>query len=405
MPTVVATTVKCPECGARLEVAGDAASATCAYCGTVSRVQRRTQVLQLPVRLPPAAAHEPRHVAKQVRNGTGKLVLAIIVLAGVGVPLAVIGALVARSLGAFDSIYWDGSHLAIADVDHDGVDDFIGLDRNLRKDRMSLAAFSGKTGDAIWHTPALGTYDDVYQDRMAVAGDVVVLADKVAHVDGFDLATGARRWHVTAPEVATPCRSPAGGPAIVETSDGAVWTVRLSDGKLERASSACDELDFGLHPVVGATEVRDSRRGTAVDGMDISALYVRGDGPRIAVGVKQPGTRIPMVAAIDGSGAMLWRAEVPGHDPLTAKTGRPEYLAVSDREVAVVYERENKAPWELVVLDRATGARRFEVVGKKSRMDVVSSVAMSRTAVAVSTWGMLVVFDLATGKLRFTIGE
>lgn len=57
------------------------------------------------------------------------------------------------------------------------------------------------------------------------------------------------------------------------------------------------------------------------------------------------------------------------------------------------------------MLDRATGARRFEVVGKKSRMDVISSVAISRTAIAVSTWGMLDVFDLATGKRLFTIGE
>ncbi len=397
--------VKCPECGARLEVAGDAPSATCAYCGTVARVQRRTQVLQLPIRLPPPAEHEPRHVAKEVRTGTGKLALAVTLIAGVGAPLAVIGAMIARSLGAFDTTYWDGGHLAIADVDHDGVDDFIGLDRNVRKDRMQLAAFSGKDGHTIWRTPSLGTYNAIYEDEMVVAGDVIVLADKLAHVDGYDLKTGAHRWRATASEVATPCRSPAGAPAIVKTKDGAVWTVGLADGKLERTNAACDEIDFGLHPVSGASEVRGHSFETKVAGMYVDAVYARGDGPRIVVGNKDPGTSIPMVAAIDGSAATLWRAEVPGHDPLTVKTGRPEYLAISDREVAVVYEREDKAPWELVVLDRATGARRFEVIGKKSQMDVVASVAISRTAVAVSTWGMLEVFDHASGKLLFTRGD
>lgn len=403
MPSYQATAVTCPECGARLEVPGDAPSATCQYCGTVSRVQRRTQFFQIPVRLPPAATHEPQRVARQVRSSGGKWVLAITLFCGLGIPVLVIGGLIAGKLGAFDSTYWDGSHLAIADVNGDGVDDFIGLDRNIRKDQMSLAAFSGKDGKQIWKTPALGTYNDIYQDKMVVAGELVVLTDQTAHIDGFDVKTGAKRWRATASEVATPCKAAS---PMVKTKDGNVFAVGAADGKLTAASTPCEEVDAGFHPAGGATEIREHRHDIKIDGMSVDSTYARGDGPQIAIGNKSPGTSIPMVAALDASGKMLWKAEVPGHDPLTASTGRPKAIAIGDKDVAVVYERsKNKSGWELTVFDRATGARKFEVPGKKTTMKVVSFAQMSRTAVAVSTWGSLQVFDLASGKLMYTIGE
>jgi len=402
MPSYQATAVTCPECGARLEVPGDAPSATCSYCGTVSRVQRRTQFFQIPVRLPPATSHEPVRIARQVRSGGGKLVLAIILICGLGIPLAVVGALIAGKMGAFDSTYWDGSHLAIADVNGDGVDDFIGFDRNTRIDKMALAAFSGKDGSKIWKTPALGTYTEIYQNQYVIAGDLIVMTDQLAHVDGFDLKTGAKRWRATASEIAIPCRAAA---PMVKTKDNKVWAVGAADGKLTLASTPCDELDAGFHPASGAVEVREHRHDLKIDGMNIDNVYARGDGPQVVVGNKSPGTSIPMLAAIDATGKVLWKAEVPGHDPLTVSTGRPKGVAISDKEIAIVYERGHDAPWELTVFDRVSGARKFETTGKKTRMNVLSFVQLSRSAAAVSTWGSLQIFDLATGKLMYTIGE
>jgi len=346
-------------------------------------------------------------------------VLAIILFAGLGIPVLVVVALVAGKAGAFDRTSWEGGGMAIADVDRDGTDDFIAFDRNVRKDQMKMFAVSGRTGKTLWETASLGTYDDIYQDKLAAVGDAVLAADKLAHVTGYDLKTGKQRWTAQTSEVVDAyCANPPAGHGLLITKDKAVWAVDLAAGKLERSTTTCDPVDTGLREIRGchrADRVNDKIVRAKIDGMYADTIDACGAGPMIAAGWKQPGSSVPMIAAlapVDLSGASswvevpaVWAVEVPGHDALKAKTGTNDHVAVSDRDVAVVYERENDAPSEVTVFDRATGKRRFEVALGKAQMNVLDDIAITRDAVAVSRWGALDVFDLATGAKRFTVGD
>jgi outer membrane protein assembly factor BamB len=328
--------------------------------------------------------------------------LAVILIAGVGVPLAVVAGLVLRAIGVVGSPGWNGNVYATADVNGDGVMDFIGFTRYVSTDQMRLAAISGTDGKLLWETPSLGKYHDVYTDAVEQVGGNVLVADKLAHLEAYGLKTGTRRWSVTAPEVVSAiCPGPSPDVALVATADRRVWALSLGGGKLTPSPGACASRTWRSDPP-GSTRI--STRSDLVPGMRIDNVFAKGAGLSIAVGEKYPGSSIPMVAGIDPSGAVVWKSEVPGHDPLKV-TDRVDYLDLSDRYVAVAYKRNDKTPSEVAVFDRATGARRFETPLAKSFMNVLSGVNLTPTSVAVSSWGNLQVFDLSTGARRFTVGN
>jgi hypothetical protein len=391
---IVATQVKCPECGARLDIHDDAPVTKCAYCGTESRVQRRTQFLEMPKKLPPPAKHEPTRVAREVRSRKGKLKLAVLLLVTVGLPFGLVG-------GILYSVYfgteWEGHHLSVADVDGDGVEDYIGFARNTSRDRMYLTAYSGKDGHQLWQTPSLGTYNTNYQDTIAAAGvtglEIELVADKLAHVDAYELKTGALRWHIDTPEVvASTCHTARGEVPRLQTADKRLWSVNIADGKLTPAEGACE--------LTGPTMVSMSAN---VSGMQVNKVYATATGPRIAFGYKSPGSRVPMLAALDADDKVLWKSEVAAHDPLTVKDDL-SHFAIVDQAIAIVYERSAGDRYTLAVFDRATGNRRFEApLAKKPR--VISGVRFTADTVAVQTWGTLQVYELATGERRFVVGR
>lgn len=401
MPSVQATTVKCPECGARLEVADGSSSTTCTYCGTQSRVQRRTQVFQLPVRLAPPTRNEPIRVAREVRSGSGGLIGGLIVLAIIGG----IVALILKKANVFGTeISWDGAVPVVADVNGDGVEDFVGWDRNVQKDTMKLTAFSGKNGSIVWQTGSLGKYNDVYQDGLFYAGGAILVWDQAAHLQAFDAKGGAKRWRVDTSEIVKGACS-AGDQVIVQTADGKQWTVAMANGALAAAQTASCEPDTSpWHDVTGGRKIRE--REVEIDGMHVDSVIQSGAGPLIAAGYRYPGTGVPMVAAVSPDGKLLWKMDVPGHDPLKADTGEPKAVGISDKEVAVAYQmNDHNTPAFVTVFDRATGTRRFDVQVAKTFMNVLSSVTITKQAVAVSLWGSLQTFDPTTGKRLFVIGH
>ncbi|MEO6776521.1 MAG: PQQ-binding-like beta-propeller repeat protein [Kofleriaceae bacterium] len=392
MATTEATQVKCPECGARLDIAGDAPIVACSYCGTQSRVQRRTPILEIRKPLPKALPHEPVRIAREVRSRKGKLLLAATIIAGIGLgPGIVVGVL----YHSYTTTEWEGHHLLLGDANGDGVDDFIGFDRNIVRDRMFLAAYSGVDGHRLWRSASLGGYSAVYKDTIAnnSAGGIVLVADPIAHLAAYEITTGVKRWQITAPEVvAAFCFNNPGEPPTLRTADKQVWTVRATDGKLEPATECRANL---------SRQVLAEMHGELA-GMTLQEVYTQGDGPRVAIGVRSPGTPVPMIAVLDPGGHALWKAEVAGHDPMTMKLRAGSAPAISEHDVAIVYARGKQ--FELVVFDRATGARRFEVP-VKARTSVVSGVVLRQSFVAVETWGSLQVFDLATGTRRFIVGQ
>lgn len=389
--TLRATAVKCPECGATLAVSEGATNAVCQYCGTPSRVQRRTVFFQRPVQLPPPAAHEPVRIAQQMRS-TGTLVA--LVLVPVLAPIvALVGVFVAVHL-AHGSSNWSSRAAPLAiDVDGDHVQDYVGWDRSISPDEMRLAAFSGSDGHALWKTDSLGDFSSVQQAAIATAGKLVLVGDEHMRLRAYQLATGSAAWSVTPEEgVDLLCDGDAAHARMV-TKDHKVWTVALADGAI--TASPAGKCQWGDWRDMGTTDL-------PVAGMSVSSHRDLPDGGLLELGTKSPGTPIPMIAAFV-HGKLAWSAQVPGHDPTTA-SGQP-IAGASARAVAVVYGRGGIDAPEVTLFDRATGKRLWETVADKSFMNVVSGVTITDSSVAVSLWGSLHVFELATGKHRFTVGD
>ena len=408
MATLEATRVKCPECGATIHASEGAATLKCEYCGIESRVQRRTQIFQLPMRMPTPTADHPQRVAVAVRTRVWPVVL--ILIASVGVPIiGVIVSVVAKHGHWGDTRAWNGNTPLLIDVDGDGTEDAIGLARYIQQDKMTIVALSGKDGHTLWETPSLGKYNDNYRQRISIIGNMLVRADtdQRAHVEAYDAKTGVRKWEATPAEVVDHiCAGSSPADALLITKDKRAWKLGIADGSLAAAvapGDSCIVLPNDDHDTMGA-RFRDHKR-PKIDGMDVH--HVEGDvTPLVAVGSKSPGTSIPMLAALDGGDTVLWKTEVPGHDALQAKHSYPGYVAVTDHDVAVVYEREGKKAPELTVFDRATGTRRFEVTTRiKGSSSWLHAIAASKTAVFVGLDLNLQAFDLQTGKALFTVGR
>jgi len=311
---------------------------------------------------------------------------------------------------------WHSGTALIADADGDGVDDVIGLTSYATEPSRYLAAFSGKDGHRLWES-TLSTDDTT---KLALTGATVVRGDAVGMVYAYAVSTGAERWHQPAGErVAQLCAGEGSDEILLETADHRWLQVPLQSGLMTPladrshqpphrngvrdrvAAPRCDPLqraDSGA--VNGATILREAP--SKVNGMSISRVLARGAGPRIAFGYRWPGTSVPMLAAFDAAGHITWRIDVPTSDPLRASWSSEVIAALTDDAVLLVYETDGGQP-RLVSIDRATGRHQWETAAKKAGQ--VKGIAVSRTAVAVSGWDLLQVFDAEHGRAMYAIGE
>ena len=422
MPTHQATSVRCPECGATTAASGDLV--TCSYCGTQSRVQRRTQVFQRPIPLPPMQSYVP--VATQVRR-IGKLWIAFAILTVI--PIAIGGSmrLMGHRLGMMptgDPVAatgpgrppagqrdWESAHPIIGDVDGDGIEDAIGVQRQLTPDAMRLTAVSGADGHTLWSTPDLGTYIDLYRYVAALAGGSVLFFDTHApRLFAYDAQTGARSWTVMPPEVVSAvCGPVASGRVTLVTKDEASFTLELAIGKMTPRSGRpgpCVAL-----PSTAYTRVMSMHNGPHGNyqppGMTNDTV-LGGAGSWIVTGYKKPGTEVPMLAVIDDKEKLVWSAQVPASEPMKAQRYAPEHVAYDARTIAVGYDRPDgdTPPW-LTAFDRATGRRLFEieVATAKSPYWRIAEVRIASTQIFVSVNGSLRAFDRETGAPRWAIGH
>jgi outer membrane protein assembly factor BamB len=422
MSTIQATRVRCPECGATMAASGELV--TCTYCGTQARVQRRTQVFQRPIPLPPIQYVVP--VATQIRRANRLwLVIAIITV----LPMVVGGSmcLVGRSLGLMPTGRpvaatspppparehdWESAHPLFADVDGDGIEDVIGVQRQLTPDGMRLAALSGADGHLLWHTPDLGAYIDVYRYVATLAGGTVLFFDVTSapRLVAYDAHTGAKKWDVVPPEIVSAiCGAAASDKVTLVTKDEARFTLDLAMGGLTPQA--------GKHPPCPALRSTDYRRVTNMHqgphhnyqppGMANDEV-LGGAGSWIVTGYKRPGTEIPMLAVIDDKEKLVWSTQVPGLEPMEAKRYAPEHVAYDARTIAVGYERpDHDAPPRLTAFDRATGRRLFEreVANGASSVWRITEVHVGTKLIYVTVNASLRAFDRETGAPRWVHGH
>lgn len=423
--------VKCPNCAAVLRVSADAMVVDCDYCHTQSHVQRRTRMLQMPVKLPPPPPRQgvPMRAARQVVR---RSMVAVSVIAAI-LPLVGFGAVFLALRGNFeqaagivkdalapaaksvrsiagggdgpdgdDGSSWVGiSAPLFADTDGDGVSDVLGTVRNVQDgDRVKLVSISGANGKRLWQTEVLGTYSDTIPSRTSVVGDVILFANSTGALSGFLLGTGAKRFAVSLPDRAERfCRRGAVAVAVV-AADGTWHEVTLADGTARkiRREPRCEELVHDerddIDPAVSAAAPRRSSQA----GMRLDRELRRGRGPAVAFGTRSPGTPVPMVAGLDAKRRVTWKAELPDDRPLEARGGRSLWT-VTGRLVCGTYQRTGASSSHHVTCFELEGGKRaWDIdLGRAGNTPLTSLVSIGER-LYLSGWGLLLGIDGATGK-------
>jgi outer membrane protein assembly factor BamB len=151
-----------------------------------------------------------------------------------------------------------------------------------------------------------------------------------------------------------------------------------------------------------------------LDGMDAEVVVVDAvSGSHVALGVKSPGTRVPMAALYDPrtvserkrKTTARWMTAIPAVNPLTVKESAPDNAAISQGRIIVPYELQGSSTGSrLACLELATGRSLWETQIPRTDAGSMGPVVASDRMVFVSHWTYLDIFDLGTGQVRMTIG-
>lgn len=431
-----AIVVRCPQCGATLDVKGEVTSITCSYCETTSRIQPRTRVFQVPVQLPRPQPHVVQMpVAVQKFSWVALLpIFILLAVIGTGVIFGVTG--LRRSLGGGSKLFWAGDVPVLRDVDGDGVGDPIGLVRYIMADdRAHLAAYSGKTGARLWESESLGNYSKLGQRMLAEAGDLVLMATDTGTLVARDAKTGKVRWEKTFGEkIEELCAGPSPTELVVLTADEK-WHVLDTAGKqrdatpLVRLDRARGDDGAGLFfeaaaerdPVlcesisnrtwskpVGLlafepTFIRDTYK-LEIPNLRIANLLRYPGGPIVVVGTKQPGTSILQVAALDPSLAVRWKLDVPAVEPLVSRAD-DKHVTLSSTAILALYQPKDPAKPRVTSIEIASGKRLWDVELPVQSSFTPTGLRVTGDVVLVATWTGLWGLALADGSVRYVVGD
>lgn len=409
---VRAIQVTCPHCGARLNV-GDGDVVTCEYCGTASRVQRRTRVLDR-VKPPPPEVNRPLQIAVQHRSRAPGIVIGLLVLLPIIITIVVVAIVVSTTQKTVDQVtkgggaastyvppekrppMWQGTKSVLGtDVNGDGRLDIVGRGRQVNAgDIVMVLALDGNSGATLWQSDVLGTYTDTYRGPLAVSNDLVVFASERGEVHAIETKTGRRMWKVALPERVKHVCAAAPDEVLLLGADNVLRSLARADGK-ERTPSVktCtklpadgDELEHG----------RVDHKLQKKLGLYADRIVDAGD-LRVLGAARATGTRVTQLAAVDKDGNEKWRITA-SKDPLGAE-GTPRYLAAGAHEVCAIYHESSNN--RLACFKLADGTRLWE----GELPSFVSGLVVLGGSLLVSSNRGLEVRDISTGAVRWKTRE
>jgi outer membrane protein assembly factor BamB len=308
----------------------------------------------------------------------------------------------------------DGPPL-LRDINGDGVDDIVGMVRDLRaNDQMHLAAYDGASGKPLWKSPALGGYTEVYQGTTFLAANLVLRSNSGGVLRAFDVSTGAPTWSTPLGEqILTLCTGPTPAEIDVLTRDDKVRRLSLATGAAAGATPAPkgrpSRDDCGkAAPVASSARPQDLTKESrtwklyTLDGFKIRGAVRHGD-VVIVRGEKAAGTSVPMIGRIaPDRTSMIWQAQVAAQHPLTSRS-EPVVTAMNDDLVFAVYEASELPAPHVTAFSLADGARRWDVEAPGNSWRP-SGIAVNQRGVLLAAGDKLRAFELGTGKPLFTIG-
>jgi hypothetical protein len=462
---VRAVLVRCPNCNANLQVESTVVSTTCSYCGTVSRIQARTAMFQIPKapQMPTQAANMTNAERIAQLQQLAKMPVAVQKVSAVLVllPMLIIFGVVGGGIffatkavrGGFvgGSKLWAGHSPAVTDIDGDGVGDLIGLVRYVMSDdRAHFVAVSGKTGSELWESESLGNYSALSQDKFGAVGSMLYVANK----DGKLIARNVKdkatlKWELSFGEkIDAMCA--LGNELAVQTADKKWWVVDAGGKKREgkqlyrldrdytneeakhrfasvggEGGDVCIPLGHSHNAPSNVVALQAWRDVANIEGMRIEMLIKRPGGPAIAIGSKQPGTAVPLLAKLGEApppppedpkkrhrshqdeklllpGA-AWKVEVPSVDPLNSRL-EEEHVTVSDKAVFALYQVSN-SKHRLAAFSLADGKRLWDrEIGHGSGF-VAVGLTVTGDVVALTTWQSLTAYAMSDGSDRYSFGK
>jgi len=413
-----AVQVTCPNCGARLRVGEVEPVVQCDYCGTASRVQRRTRFLE---RALPPPADGPAPIAVQQHNPAVVFVL-IGAVAGTLVMGGIVASVVARApSNASRPISaaaparevarpsWAGRAPLVADLDGDGTPDLVGRARRVHPvDQITLLALDGATGALRWESEPLGTYGETYQGTLALAGDTVIFASPRGELRTFALATGQAVWRRQLDErIEQLCQGDDDATFRALGKDGIVRVLRRDDGEVSVDAPAANARPAQRKPTcVGLPDDEARMPGRFLHHdrsklprdlpLDVEGAFERPT-ETVLHGRRKTGTQAAMLAVLDGDRRLRWSAVVPT-DPLGSVERAPLMVVPSEEAVCASYYGESVAgAIRVTCFAMADGARLWDWTGNQW----TSLLGRVGAALAISDGSALLAVEIATGATRW----
>lgn len=390
----------CPHCGAGVQLDPTRDVVTCTFCGTSSFIQRPRRAPTEPVPIAPRGM--PTIVMPEVRPASTSALVAVPIV--LGLVLAGIGAAIAFSGKAGGGRFSVGGRPLPLDANGDGVEDIVLEVTTVGKSsQLHFGAFDPASGKELWRTEALGASGEANHATTVGGRLVVTLRNTVL---GFDGRTGKRAFSTALPELPEAlCQHPTG--VAVLTKDKQLYPVDLGSGALgapapgaryaHETGTRCVDLDpADSGEGAGLIEAEEAPYRDRVKGMQVSdAFSIRDTKQVLVVGTRQPGTRVPMLAAFSAD-QLLWGHELPASEPLLAKEGDPTAFAVGAGRVLAAYERSDRKELRVVCFELQTGKRAWEVALPEG--DFFTSFGVTDRYVVVRGFGKARSLALADGR-------
>jgi hypothetical protein len=141
----------------------------------------------------------------------------------------------------------------------------------------------------------------------------------------------------------------------------------------------------------------------SIPGMGARSLW-QYEGGLLVFGTRRPGTRVPMVGFFKG-GKLAWSSEVPDKNPLEAREGAVDQVALEGVRLFVAYESQSgDKPAAVTAFDVVTGSRLWHAL-LPGKLRGVTSLKASGDSVFLTAGESLVALGAADGKQRFLIGD
>ncbi|HVJ20606.1 MAG TPA: PQQ-binding-like beta-propeller repeat protein [Polyangiaceae bacterium] len=448
---MVSPSASCPRCGAAVPF-GQHGTLTCTYCGTSFS--------------PPARGAAAASSGLPVGCIVGGLALLLVVVAGAGVAFFTLGGskgksastvattatavpekpeepLTAAATKAKERPPRPEGNLAplLADLNGDGTADAV-VAATVYEDKAvtrRYVAIDGRSGAVLWRSGDIGS--DLFNSGAVLEHGRLMVVNRTGKITAFDGRSGLEQWEQELGErVVAICKAKEPDAVRFKTADDRLVSLDTRSGNktpvagkppCERANANQEDrfsrdirdrsdsrAPAGVKSVVcGGVRVMGDQNFTLPEqckaqfrvdpdgfaGMSARSLWQH-EGGLLVFGSKSPGTRVPMVGFAKG-GKLVWSSEVPDKNPLEAREGAPDKVALDAGRLFVGYEPQSgDKPASVTAFDVGTGARLWHVA-LPGKLRSVRSLAAAGGAVFIGAGDNLVALGAADGKQRFLLGD